>query len=329
MIFILSTKYDNSTDEVLRYLILNNITFYRFDLIDLFFSNLIKIEVNNRNFSIRIDNYYITEENLSKNVFWFRRQSSFKESENYAKVYKSLGSSILNLIHNEYVHLRELFFLLLKDAKWLSYPVNINKGYVLYKAAKSGLKIPNSLITDSKVELERFITKNKKRGYDTICKPIGDSFDIKINKIKYLISPHIIDSTEKLPYSFFPSLVQKYINKEFDIRVFYINNKFYASAIFSQKHIQTKTDFRINTDSNCKLRISSFKLPIEIEYKINNLMNSLNLNTGSIDLLYFKRYYYFLEINPNGQFGEYANISGYNLYEIIAEELIKLLNYEK
>lgn len=58
-------------------------------------------------------------------------------------------------------------------------------------------------------------------------------------------------------------------------------------------------------------------------------MRMLNLNTGSIDLLYLKGSYLFLEVNPTGQFGEYGNMAGYDLYDVIAEELFKMsLVYE-
>ncbi|WP_339834966.1 hypothetical protein [uncultured Flavobacterium sp.] len=49
------------------------------------------------------------------------------------------------------------------------------------------------------------------------------------------------------------------------------------------------------------LRIIPFKLPNEIESKIDSVFKKFNMNYGSADLMYSNNNYYFLEINPTGQ----------------------------
>lgn len=49
-------------------------------------------------------------------------------------------------------------------------------------------------------------------------------------------------------------------------------------------------------------------------------MRMLNLNTGSIDLLYLKGSYLFLEVNPTGQFSIFEYIPN-DLYDIIQNDL--------
>lgn len=66
-----------------------------------------------------------------------------------------------------------------------------------------------------------------------------------------------------------------------------------------------------------------YTLPKEIEEKLMNLMNNLGYNTGSIDMIYSTdKKYYFLEINPAGQFGWTSNICNYNVHKHIAQYLI-------
>jgi glutathione synthase/RimK-type ligase-like ATP-grasp enzyme len=64
-------------------------------------------------------------------------------------------------------------------------------------------------------------------------------------------------------------------------------------------------------------------LPIEIEQKLHALMEVLQLNTGSIDLIYTKNNeYVFLEVNPVGQYGGMVSEPGnYYLDKIIAKHL--------
>ncbi len=98
-------------------------------------------------------------------------------------------------------------------------------------------------------------------------------------------------------------------------------------GIFSQNNSKTKEDFR-NYDQNLPNRNVPIKLPLDIEGKLKKLMKKLNLNSGSIDLIYtIDNKYVFLEVNPVGQFGMVSFPCNYNLEKKIAEFLIK--NHEK
>lgn len=71
------------------------------------------------------------------------------------------------------------------------------------------------------------------------------------------------------------------------------------------------------------------KLPMVIETKISQFMNYLNLNIGCIDMILDKENkYYFLEVNPVGQFDQESHQCNYNLYKVIADELTNMY-YDK
>ena len=118
-------------------------------------------------------------------------------------------------------------------------------------------------------------------------------------------------------------MFQRMIEKEFELRIFFLNNTFYASAIFSQIDNQTKTDFRNYND--CKPnRTPPYKLPVKIQNKLSILMSKLTLNSGSIDLIVTPLgKYVFLEVNPIGQFAQVSIPCNYYLEKIMAFELIK------
>lgn len=200
--------------------------------------------------------------------------------------------------------------------------LKIDKFSTLKKAKSIGLKIPTSIITNSKKELTVFINKHK----EVITKPLHES--IFFEEEKYIIFSNTMKITlgilqEIREETFFPSLFQEYIEKDIELRIFYIEGEFFSMAIFSQLDPQTKTDFRnYNTDN--PNRNVPYILPKTIEDKLHTLMLELDLNTGSIDMIKTpNKEYIFLEVNPTGQFGFTSKPCNYFLEEKIANTLIK------
>jgi glutathione synthase/RimK-type ligase-like ATP-grasp enzyme len=92
-------------------------------------------------------------------------------------------------------------------------------------------------------------------------------------------------------------------------------------AIFSQSNKMTETDYR-NYDLDNPNRIVPYKLNKQLENKLILLLENLELNSGSIDLIKSKDgKYYFLEVNPVGQFGQLSYNCNYNIEKIIAKSL--------
>jgi glutathione synthase/RimK-type ligase-like ATP-grasp enzyme len=123
--------------------------------------------------------------------------------------------------------------------------------------------------------------------------------------------------------TFFPSIIQEEIEKEIEIRVFIAEAKFYSMAIFSQNSGRTDVDFR-NYDHNKPNRNVPYTLPLKVKSAIKRLMKGLGINTGSVDLIKNKAgEYYFLEVNPSGQYGMVSQPCNFNINRDIAEILIK------
>ncbi|WP_282088519.1 grasp-with-spasm system ATP-grasp peptide maturase [Aquimarina algiphila] len=210
-----------------------------------------------------------------------------------------------------------------QNAYQLPSPLSVksDKFSMLRLAKELGLNIPDSLITNSKKELLQFFKKQQQ----IITKPLYET--VYFNDKSYVaffktntITEEVIES---LPETFFPSLFQGYVEKDIELRAFYIEEKFYTMAIFSQLDSQTKIDFRNYNDEKPNRNVP-YLLPEEIEIKIKRLMKELNLNTGSIDLIKTPdKKYVFLEVNPTGQFGFVSKPCNYYLEDVIAEELIR------
>ena len=136
-----------------------------------------------------------------------------------------------------------------------------------------------------------------------------------------LIEDELLHTTNE-EIHFFPSLIMEQIEKESEIRTFYLDGHFFSMVIFSQSSNQTVVDFR-KYNSQKPNKTEPYKLPKNVEVKLDNLFNELKLNCGSVDLIINKNGdYVFLEINPVGQYGMVSEPCNYNLDKIIAKYLI-------
>lgn len=261
-------------------------------------------------------------------TIWFRRWISARglssvtkinptneEDRNFAIQMMSFQKSELNMLFDHF------FSDLPEELKFnrMEYR-EINKLMVLKKANLLGLDIPNTLITTSKQKFDKFKSQHK----SLITKAISNGGGIKVDDEYYRGYTNVINEIPKgIPYDFFPSLFQSNIQKKFEIRSFYIENKIYSMAIFSQNDKGTVQDFRQYNHANPN-RMVPYKLPKEIEEKLIVLAKDLNLNCASFDLIKSTdNKFIFLEVNPGGQFGMVSFPCNYNLEKIIASELIK------
>ena len=188
---------------------------------------------------------------------------------------------------------------------------SVNKLFVLEKAKEVGLDVPNYFLAENTDD----VLLNK-----TITKTIAEGMyleNIFEDEFAYTYTSVVIKKSKQ---KLFPSFFQEKIEKDFEVRSFYLRNKIWSFAIFSQNDEKTKVDFR-NYNEEKPNRNVGYNLPKEVEGKIDLLMKSLDLNCGSIDLMKSGDTFYFLEINPIGQFLSLSYTCNYYLEKEIANYL--------
>ncbi len=196
-----------------------------------------------------------------------------------------------------------------------------NKLYNLESAQKVGLNIPDTKIVTQKKDLINFFNKNRR----IVTKGVKyNSFGVVGEYgVGCYTSEINFDDLNFFAEEFAPSLVQELLDKFVEIRVFYLKGRCYSSAIFSQLNPKTHIDFRAYEDGDLPNRIVPFNIPNSLKIKIRKFMKQINLDTGSIDLvLTSKNEFYFLEVNPVGQFGKFSYVCNFEIEKIIAEALI-------
>lgn len=212
--------------------------------------------------------------------------------------------------------------------------VLINKLKCLALAEKAGLLIPATLVTTAFTALLQFAREKQL----IILKPIGTPFfKIACNE-RY--NAHVVNKVSQVSHAQIERLgvlypgdkmsttcAQQYIEKKWEIRTVFLNNECYSMAIFSQQNEQTRIDFR-NYDEERPNRCLPYSLPDTIVEKLRKLMLLLNINCGSIDMIYTpQKEYVFLEVNPVGQYGWLSTHCNYFIDKRIA--LLLLSRYDE
>lgn len=324
MIYILSTDvHELSTEDVMDWLYVTDTPFMRINgeyMTDLTYNLEICNEKHPPWFNLNAE--------TGKAVVWYRRwhKREFIDAINITID----GGALFNLrkhLNNELGVLSGFFFNQFKNSIWIDHPqhVHLNKLTILSMAVLEGIKIPDTIVATSKIQIEAFFKKHER----LITKPIsevsyfnthGQSFGMDTKEIDLQFVENLGDDI------FFPSLVQELIIKAFDIRIFYLEGSFYAMAILSQRRKNSELDFR-NYDYQNPDRQLPFQLPSEIEDKLRNLVVKANLEHCSIDMIKsIEGDYVFLEINPVGQFGMVSIPCNYHLEMKIANFLAQKSN---
>lgn len=272
-----------------------------------------KFSITNLNQEIE---FFINDELINLNSFnaiWIENGTLLHPILSQIKIKERFDYSVLLFLKREWLTIREYLFNQIEKRKCLGsikFGV-VNKLIVLNIAKNLGIKIPyTEIIEYTNDNIEDFITK-----------PISEVFDYQEEDL------YIASETGKIKRSFFnlgirrfPFLMQKNILKKFELRIFYLLGEFYSCAIFSQDNKKAKMDFRRHAET---LRMVPFKLPSEIEKKLQSLMDELSLKTGSIDMIYsVNNEFVFLEVNPVGIFDNISYNNNYFLHKKIANFLI-------
>lgn len=199
-----------------------------------------------------------------------------------------------------------------------------NKMVQLDLAQKSGIRIPQTLITNNPADLKKFyhdlsgeVVVKMLTSLSSSMK--GSSFFMYTSKVE---PEHIKDASllELCPLTF-----QEQIHKEYELRVMYVDGYFFTGKINTGNSQFGKIDGRLSKINETKWE--RYELPEKICKQMDLLMNKLGLTYGAIDVIKsVNNEYVFLEVNPIGEWGMLQKDLGYPIAETIADSLIKKVN---
>ena len=172
------------------------------------------------------------------------------------------------------------------------------KPYQLAIAASLGFTVPKTLVTNSPDEIRAFYDE----GRALIVKPVRSGYFESGGEPRVIYTSRFLDEhlSNLEAARFAPSIYQEFVPKSLDIRVTYVGGRCFTAAIHSQSDEAATVDWRRTVDES--LPHSRHELPRVIEDYICRYMRSLGLQFGALDFaLTADGVYYFLEVNPNGQ----------------------------
>lgn len=331
MILIFTIDTDPSTNYVINWLDYYNAPWLRINSKKQLTleKTIFKVSKSQNYFQFQVSGKKLSLTNLKS--IWYRRTPEYiyPNFNLNDKHNSSLKTAIEKNLLNETNSIYSFCTSLMKEKYSLGNPSlhNLNKVDQLKIAGESGLKIPETIVTNEKNEVLKFYDKHQK----IIIKPLQNITFHQVKGKYYIPYTKLLHKREiaKLPILFNTCLLQKYIEKEFEVRSFYLSGRFYSMAIFSQGNKQTKVDFRVY-DEKVPNRVVPYKLPKNIETKLEIFIKKYKLNTGSFDLVFStERKFVFLELNPVGQFGMVSYPCNYFLEKKIALNLINHKNEKK
>lgn len=192
-------------------------------------------------------------------------------------------------------------------------------------AKELGIRIPPTLVTNQYKDIEKFIKK-----YDNcIIKPIFfRGFSYEENNYTCYTRSLNLETLEKLHDSIrlAPVLVQKNIEKIAEYRVTLIGKKSFVCRIES-KHLKDSDinqDWRIAEPENL-IHIPDI-LPDDYMSKLHKMLDILGLHFGAFDIIRNNEDYYFIELNPTGQWLWIEFLTGMPMIEAMVELMEDLAN---
>ena len=312
MIGLLSYNGDSNTNRLIEWLAYYKCDFVRVNIDDEDFRNIrVHIDRGHVATSLKLKNG--SWFNLSEFAYFYTRGKCFKKLPR-VKNTTAMPTAVFNrYMQNEYDSLTKFFY---AEVNRRSVGIFYTDAHIklsqLALAIEVGLPVCATLITNNRMDVQEQFGSNC-----LITKAIEDNVGtIYRNR---LVGQRVqrIDAYS-IEDEFFPSLFQPEVEKDFEVRTFYLAGRTY-SIRFKAPNTES-VDMR---DSYGVMDYEAYVLDHSIQAKVKRLMDGLNLISGSLDFIVGKDgVTYFLEVNPNGQYDWVSQYGGYDLHKEIAQFLM-------
>jgi glutathione synthase/RimK-type ligase-like ATP-grasp enzyme len=318
MLLILSDNFDIHAN-IVESKIANSIKYFRFNLDVESLKNTI-ITYNNTIWIIKQKDIEIKSSDIS--CVWCRRpfvELTIEENINLQdidfKIWKNEWNATLLGLYTS-----------LKSKKWLNPLTNAfrgeNKYYQREIADKIGLKMPSTLVSNNKNNLIDFAKKCNNNVILKLMKqdiyqcPDGEMRGFYTNRIGVEHLENFSTTEEN------PVVLQKYIEKNFEVRYTVVGNEHLVCKIDSQKSQKAKNDWR--RYDLTKTPHVSITPPYDIKNKIEQFLKELGLEYGAIDFIVTPdNEWIFLEINCFGQWLWIEDLTGLDISGAICSWIYK------
>lgn len=190
-----------------------------------------------------------------------------------------------------------------RDAFWVN-PLSAsfeaeNKLIQLHYAREAGLGFPPTLITTDPDELRAF---QRRIRAPLVCKSLvmADGWRDEHGRNFASFSARVEDVTElpRQSVRLSPAIYQPYVDKQYEVRTFFLGTDHFSVRIDSQSSEESKIDWRVKPG-----KLSPYRIPDSLAGRCRALMERFGLRSASFDFIRCPDgRYLFLEVNQAGQF---------------------------
>lgn len=330
MILIITNKGDIHCNPVIKHLQRNGDKYFRLNTESLLTDYLISFSYKDQSVDLHIENKINGKTLSSKEVIsvWERRPNSPVlpeiNNEKIKLVVEDEANELTKWIRHFFINCR-----MIGSSVWdrpnESKLRQMDVASRVINELRSEIKLPHTLLTNSKKDLEQF-SNNKK---EIVLKPISadglmldDKLEIPFTSRK--VNSKNINVITQDDLELCPSFMQEYVEKNYELRITVIGEKILCCKIDSQKLPKGngREDWREGYEHGLSEVEEWIDCPDEIQEFIILYMQKMNLNFGCFDFIYAKNNsFYFLECNPNGQWMWLEEDLGIPISESIANFL--------
>lgn len=316
-VLLISNKEDITTDCVVNSLHKRSVPFYRLNTEEIGTYVFLNLDISKGRYTL-YDAHLNKEFDLKgfKSVYYRRPEIPKFDST-------QLNDTEQKFLSRECWKTIEGLCKLLSTAFWIS-PLSAireaeNKIWQLKVAKEIGFCIPDSTITNTPSRYNIFMDRNN---HDCVVKALSSA---KLGKEsdEVAFTHKLEQSYDEQTIKLCPSYLQQYIHRDYDVRVIVIGTEVYA---FSIRLADGNTDFIDWRAEEAPLKYEHVVIPEDVSRMCQCLVKKMNLSFGAIDLIKgIDGNYYFLEINPNGQWAWLEAETGVRL----SDKIVDLLKHGK
>ncbi len=249
---------------------------------------------------------------------WARKLWSPRLADDLDARYRAMCS-------NESAAALEGFLDALHDARWIN---NLerqraaeNKQRQLRLAARAGLRVPRTLVTNDPLAAREFFAETDGQTVAKLLRPIDISMDAAAPFV-YTTRLREEDLARAETLRHCPMVFQELIPKACELRVAYVAGNVFAGALNATGTSHGQTDWRRASPDECQWQQA--QLPTDVVSSLQILMSELGLVFAAIDLICTPAgEYVFLEVNPGGEWGMLERDLGLPISEAIAAALLE------
>ncbi len=313
MILLISNSRDFATDYVVSQLREREVAYYRLDL-DLLDQDEVAFDPIRRNLSVSSGGNVVILSHTDISAVLYRAPTHLRESSSGRWPPEALLAR-----HQWAAFARSL--MVFDNAIWINHPRNTylaeNKPFQLMLAARLGFAVPETLIGNASPSHCHPIYQ----GSDQLAIKALDSFLLRVSD-KYdaffYTQPvrHTDLGNESLAQM--PIIMQSFLGDKTDLRVTIVGSQCFAVSVLVDG-CGIVGDWRLAKN---QATFAVYDLPADVASSCITLVKELGLVFGAIDLALVADRYYFLEINPTGEWAWLVDKLALPLDKAIADALV-------